>query len=114
MQRIDVTGEGITVTSVTEPLVSVFGTEMRPGSTNVFAVPWDEIADVSLSALSLEPDGARWPALTVNVTYGEYFEVHEGAEGFAEAVGDLCRLSGIPAPDVAALPAAGMVIWPAP
>jgi hypothetical protein len=77
-----VTGEGITVTLVTEPLVSVFGKEMRPGFTTVFALPWEEISDVSLAATNLEPDGARWLTLTVNATYGEHFEVHEGAGGF--------------------------------
>jgi hypothetical protein len=33
MQRIEVTGEGITVT---EPLISMYGKEMRPGVTDVY------------------------------------------------------------------------------
>ncbi len=40
MQRIEVTGEGITVTSVTEPLISMYGKEMRPGVTDVYPLPW--------------------------------------------------------------------------
>jgi hypothetical protein len=33
---IEVTGEGITVALVTEPLVSMYGKEMRPGGTSVY------------------------------------------------------------------------------
>jgi hypothetical protein len=112
VQRIGMTSEGITVTLTAKPLVSAFGKEMRPGSTTVVALPWEEISDVSLSAINLEPDGARWLTLTVNATYGEYFEVHEDAEGFSEAIGDLCRASGVPKPDIATLSAVEMVIWP--
>ncbi|GAA0247593.1 hypothetical protein [Cryptosporangium japonicum] len=111
MQRIEVTDEGVTVTVVTEPLVSVFGKEMRPASTRVSTVPWAEIDDISLSAIDLEPDGARWVTLMVNTTYGEYLEVPEDAGGFTEVLGHLCRASGVPEPDVAALRAAEIVIW---
>jgi hypothetical protein len=114
VQRIEVTDEGITVTLVAEPLLSVFGKEMRPGSTTVSALLWEEISDVSLSATQLEPDGVRCLTLTVDTSCGEYFEVHEGAGGLSEAVDHLCRASGISKPDVAALSGAGMVIWPGP
>lgn len=112
MQRIEVTGEGITVTWVIEPLVSVFGKEMRPGGTSVHALPWDEISDVSLSVMELAPDGERWVELTVDVTCGEFLDVHESAEGFAEALRDLCGRSGIRVPDTATLPVGIGVIWP--
>jgi len=108
-----VTGEGITVTLVTEPLVSMYGKEMRPGGTSVYGLPWDEISVVALAATELVPDGQRWTALIVDLTWGEYFEIHEDAEGFADAVAELCRSSGIAVPDAAALTAAGQVIWPA-
>jgi hypothetical protein len=114
VQRIEVTGEGITVTLVTEPLVSVYGKEMRPGATSVYALPWDEISGASLSATELVPDGERWVGLTVDLTWGEYFEIHEDAEGFANTVRELCRLSGIPVPDTATMTTAGQVIWPGP
>ena len=114
MQRIEVTGEGVTVTSVTEPLVSMYGKEMRPGVTSVHALPWEEISGVSLAAIDLAPDGERWVQLTVDLTWGEFFEVNEDAEGFANAVRDLCGISGLPVPDVAALTTAGQVIWPGP
>ncbi|BCB75226.1 hypothetical protein GCM10022251_34170 [Phytohabitans flavus] len=114
MQRIEVTGEGITVTLVTEPLVSMYGKEMRPGATSVYALPWDEISGVSLSVTELAPDGERWVDLTVDVTWGEYFEVHQDAEGFADAVREVCRLSGLPVPDTAVLTTAAQVIWPGP
>lgn len=107
-------GEGIAVTSVTEPLVSMFGKEMRPGSSTASALLWEEITDISLSAMNFEPDGVRWLTLTVNATCGEYFEVHEGAEGFAEAVVDLCQISGIPTPEVTTLSTVEMVLWPCP
>jgi hypothetical protein len=114
VQRIEVTGEGITVTSVTEPLISMYGKEMRPGVTDVYPLPWDEISGVSLSAIELPPDDDRWVTLTVDVTWGEYFEVHEDAEGFTDAVRELCRLSGLPAPDMTAPTMSGQVIWPGP
>jgi hypothetical protein len=114
VQRIEVTGEGITVTLVTEPLVSMYGREMRPGATSVYALPWDEITSVSLSATEVAPDAERWVDLTVDVSWGEYFEVHEDAEGFADAIRELCRLSGFPVPEVAALTTAAQVIWPGP
>ncbi|HTJ37851.1 MAG TPA: hypothetical protein VL738_31850 [Dactylosporangium sp.] len=114
MQRIEVTGEGITVTSVIEPLISMYGKEMRPGATSVSALAWDEIATVALSAIELPPDGERRVELTVDVTWGEYFELHEDAEGFADAVRELCRRSGLPVPDAATLTTAGQVIWPGP
>ncbi|WP_203703787.1 hypothetical protein [Asanoa iriomotensis] len=106
------TDEGITVTSVAEPLMSAYGREMRPGATSVYALPWDEIDGVSLSAMLLPPDGERWVDLTVDVISGEYVEVHEDAEGFTDAVRKLCRLSGLPVPDSAALTTDGLVIWP--
>lgn len=114
MQRIEVTGEGITLTEVTEPLLSMYGNEMRPGATSVYALPWDEVSGVSLSAIELPPDGERWVDLTVDLTWGEYLEVHEDAEGFVGAVRELCRLSGLPVPDAATLTMAGQVIWPGP
>ena len=114
MQRIEVTGEGITVTLVTEPLISVYGKEMRPGVTAVYPLPWDEISGVWLSVIELPPDGDRWVTLTVDVTWGEYFEVHEGAEGFTDAVRELCRSSGLPAPDMTAPTMSAQVIWPGP
>jgi len=114
MQRIEVTGEGITVTEVIEPLLSRFGKEMRPGATFVYALPWDEISGVSLSAIELAPTGERWVDLTVDVSWGEYFEVHQDAEGFLEAVRALCRLSGFPVPGMATLTMAGQAIWPGP
>jgi hypothetical protein len=65
-------------------------------------------------SVELSADSASWLVLTVNATYGEYFEVHEDAEGFAAAVDDLCQMSGVPTPDVAALSAVGTVIWAGP
>jgi hypothetical protein len=112
VQRVEVTDEGITVTSVIEPLVSMYGKEMRPGATSIYALTWDEISRVSLSAIELPPDGERWVEMTVDVTWGEYFEVHEHAEGFADALSELCRLSELPVPDTAALTVAGQVVWP--
>jgi len=50
----------------------------------------------------------------VDVTWGEYFEVHEDAEGFVDAVRELCRLSRLPVPDAATLTTAGQTIWPGP
>jgi hypothetical protein len=114
VQRIEVTGEGITVTSVTEPLVSMYGKEMRPGATSVYPLPWDEISSVSLSAIELPPDGKRYVNLTVDLTWGEYFELDEEAEGFADAVRELCRMSGLQAPDTAALTSGEQLIWPGP
>ncbi|GIH13000.1 hypothetical protein [Rugosimonospora africana] len=112
MRRVEVTDEGITITSVIEPLVSMYGKEMRPGATSVYALTWDEISRVEVSAIELPPDGERWVELTVDVTWGEYFEIHEDDEGFADALRELCRLSERPVPDAAALTMTGQVIWP--
>ena len=112
MQRIEVTAEGITVTYVTEPLISMYGKEMRPGATTVCALTWDEIYRVSLAAIELPPDGERWVTLTVDVTWGEFFEVDVAAEGFVDTLRELCRLSALPVPDTAALTMAGQVVWP--
>ena len=112
MQRIEVTDEGITVTSVIEPLVSMYGKEMRPGVTSIYALAWGEISCVSISAIELPPGGERWVEMAVDVTWGEYFEVHEDDEGFADALHELCRLSELPVPDMAALTVTGQVIWP--
>ncbi|MFI5910611.1 MFS transporter [Dactylosporangium sp. NPDC051541] len=79
MERITVTDAGITVTSVVEPVLSMHGKEMRPAATVVSDLPWDEIAGVSL-----DPAG-----LTVDLTYGEYLEIHPDADGYAEAVSAL-------------------------
>jgi hypothetical protein len=114
MQRIEVTDKGITVTLVTEPLVSMYGKEMRPGSTHVYALPWDEISEVALFATELEHNGERWVSLDVGLTWGEYFEIHEDAEGFGETVRELCQSSGIAVPDMASITTAGQVIWPGP
>ncbi|MFI5841528.1 hypothetical protein ACIA8K_17660 [Catenuloplanes sp. NPDC051500] len=111
MQQIEVSGDGITVTLVTEPLLSAFGTEMRPGRTDVYTLPWSEISHIDLSAMSVEHGDARVIHLTVDTVYGEYLEVFEQAGGFADAVSDLCRLSGLPVPDVAATPETGVSIW---
>ncbi|WP_238017276.1 hypothetical protein KZZ52_25455 [Dactylosporangium sp. AC04546] len=100
MQRIEVSAGGITVTLVTEPLVSMYGTVMRPGATSVSELPWDEVAGVALCAFELPPDGERRVTLTVDLTFGEFFEVHEEAEGFTDAVRELCRRSGLPVPDL--------------
>ncbi|GIF26382.1 hypothetical protein BJ973_005742 [Actinoplanes tereljensis] len=111
MQRIEVTGDGVTVTSETEPLVSVFGMEMRPGAASIDMLRWDEISSVSLSATELAPDGLRWISLTVDTTWGEYYEVHEGAEGFEDAVRHLCNSSGLPKSGVKNLATGRHLIW---
>lgn len=100
MQRIEVSAGGITVTLVSDPLVSRYGRVMRPGATSVSELPWDEVAGVALSVVGLPPDGERRVTLIVDLIYGEYLEVHEDAEGFTDAVRELCRHSGLPVPDL--------------
>ncbi|MBU2664748.1 hypothetical protein KOI35_14690 [Actinoplanes bogorensis] len=110
-QRIEVTGDGIIVTSVTEPLISVFGQVVRPGATDVVELPWVEISQISVSAIELPPDGLRWVSLTVDTTWGEYFELAEDAVGYAATVSELCRRSGLRLPDSSASTPAHQVIW---
>lgn len=110
MQRIEVTDGGIAVTEVVEPLLSMYGKDMRPGGTFVQTLPWDEVASVLVWASDLGPDG--WVYLMVNLTWGEYVEVNLEAERLADNVRELCRLSGLPVPDPATLTEAGQVIWP--
>jgi hypothetical protein len=113
MQRIEITSDGISVTVRSDPLVSVFGREMRPGVTDVVMLPWDEIVRVSLVTTEVPPDSSRWVELEIDVVWGEYFTVHEDAEGFAHAVLGLCQLSGQLVPECASSSAAPVTIWPA-
>jgi hypothetical protein len=113
-QRIAVTGCGITLTSTVPPLVSPFGTEVRPATISVVDLPWNEIHSISVSSSELPPDGSRWTSLTINASWGEFCEVHEHADGYAESVAALCRLSGLPIPEKETLATSGQVIWPAP
>jgi hypothetical protein len=113
VRRIEVTGEGIRVTEVVEPLLSMYGKEMRPGGTSVHTLPWNEVASVWVYA-HRPPDGGRWIYLTIYVTWGEHFEVNLDAEGFVDNVSGLCRLSGLPVPDAGTFPEDGQLIWPGP
>ena len=51
---------------VAEPLVSMYGKEMRSGGTQVFPLSWDEIYRVLLSVEEFPPDGKRWVLLALN------------------------------------------------
>ncbi|WP_328474809.1 hypothetical protein OHA21_16200 [Actinoplanes sp. NBC_00393] len=114
VQRIEVTNSGITVTTVTEPLVSVFGKEMRPGTTSIFQLSWSEISSTSLSATEFAPDNLRWVSLTVDTTWGEFSELPQEAEGFADAVRELTRRSRLAAPEVSTPGTFDELIWEAP
>ncbi|WP_430782000.1 hypothetical protein [Actinoplanes sp. G11-F43] len=98
MQRIRVTDEGILVTYVEKPLISVFGNVVRPGSESEFLSPWDDVYTVWLGSVTYPPDEVPTPELTIDLVYGEYMEIHADAEGFGEAIGELCRRSGVPVP----------------
>ncbi|BBH68856.1 hypothetical protein ACTI_55410 [Actinoplanes sp. OR16] len=111
MQRIEITDDGVSVTWVVEPLVSVWGKEMRPGTTDVFDLPWQDVVSVSVTVTETPPDGDRWVALVVDVVNGEYLEVPADAEGFERAVRDLCRLAGHAVPDYARSSVAVAQIW---
>ena len=102
--RVEVGDAGITVTTTTEPFRSMYGREMRPGTTDVWDVPWDEITSVSISATEHPPDFTRELVLVVDLTWGEYLELHEDADGFDEALAALARRSGTPVPDRDAVP----------
>lgn len=106
MQRIEVTDSGITLTEITEPLVSVFGREMRPGRTSVSELPWEEIEGTRLDAIAQ----GDLVMLTVDVVYGEFIEVFADAEGFGAAVRELCLRSGVAVPDLDALPGEGVAL----
>ncbi|GLY03027.1 PH domain-containing protein [Actinoplanes sp. NBRC 101535] len=107
-QRIDVTDHGITVAWQEPPLLSFRGVEMRPGTTGVDELPWDDISRVTLTVDELPPDGERWTELVVDLTWGEFLPVRADADGFAEAVRALCARSGTPLPDPAA---ATTTVW---
>ncbi|KUL24096.1 hypothetical protein [Actinoplanes awajinensis] len=107
MQQIEITHEGVSVTSRSDPLMSLFGTEMRPGVTDVVNLPWAEITRITLTRFDVPPGYPRSTSLEIDVAWGEYVTVHEDAEGFAAAVRELCRLSGRPITEDGP-------IWPAP
>lgn len=98
MQRIRVTGDGILVTYVDEPLISVFGTVMRPGSETEFVTPWEDVFRVSLGPVAYFPEEEPVPEMTIDLVYGEFIEIHADADGFGEAIRELCRRSGVPEP----------------
>jgi hypothetical protein len=111
MDRVEVTGEVVVVTSTEEAAFSVFGTEVRPASTHVSSLPWADISGVTFQVSEI-PGHRRWISLVVDVIWGEYYEVQAEADGFAEAVREFCRLSGRPVPDPAATPPGIVTIWP--
>ncbi|MEV0896042.1 hypothetical protein [Actinoplanes sp. NPDC049802] len=112
MQRIEVTADEISVTTTEEAFVSVFGKVMRPASTYVSTVPWDEVYRVSFAVSRYYPDDCRHVTLTVDLIYGEYVEVASDAEGFPEAMREFCRLSGKPVPDLDTPGPCDVEIWP--
>ncbi|HWS36312.1 MAG TPA: hypothetical protein VN408_26700 [Actinoplanes sp.] len=107
-QRIKVDDAGITVTYVSEPRLSVFGKVLHQGGVSEFASPWDEISVVWFRMVAWTPDAEPAPELTIDLTWGEFMEVHADAEGFAEAVGELCDRAGTVPPDSAE----HVEIWP--
>ncbi|GAA4935039.1 hypothetical protein [Actinoplanes utahensis] len=81
---------------------------MRPGYTHVSELPWDEISSVFIQVLEM-PDGRHWSTLVVDLTWGEFYEIADDSEGYADVVRELCRLPGRPVPE----PATEAEIWPA-
>lgn len=90
MLRIEIGDDGITLTTVTEPRMSVFGKEMSPGGTDVVVLPWDEVSGACLQTLTI-PDEEPWTYLVIDLTWGEFYEIQPDAVGFAEAVETLSR-----------------------
>ncbi|GAA4975402.1 hypothetical protein [Actinoplanes utahensis] len=110
MQRIEVTEDGFTLTVVEEARYSVFGNEVYPRRTSVTEQPWDDIYRIRLTKVDWWPEEPPRICLEVDLTYGEYFEVTEDAEGFGEAVAEICRQVGVPVPDWTAVPDGGLEI----
>ncbi|BEL03949.1 hypothetical protein Q0Z83_021400 [Actinoplanes sichuanensis] len=112
MQRIEVGVDVITLTTVTEPWLSVFGNVVSPGSTSVVEQTWDEISRISLMKVHWDPERPPQACLVIDLSYGEFFEIADDAEGFAEAVRELSGQCGVPEPDWANLPEDGVDILP--
>ncbi|WP_306204658.1 hypothetical protein [Actinoplanes sp. RD1] len=105
VQRIEVTGDGITVTMVTEPLRSVFG------AVDVVELAWEDILRVSLTAGEFVAADPGLALMTVDTTWGEFLEVTADAEGFTDALRDLCARSAIAVPDLRVPAGAPVEIW---
>jgi hypothetical protein len=103
VQRIEVTEDVITLTTVTEPRFSVFGNEVQPGHTSVFHTPWEDVFRIGLMTVRWHPERDPQTCLVIDLTYGEFFEVTDDADGFDTAVRELCRQVGVPVPDYAPL-----------
>ncbi|MEU8660859.1 hypothetical protein [Actinoplanes philippinensis] len=114
MQRIEVGEDGVTLTHVTEPRYSVFGNLVSPGHTSVSELSWDEVSRIGLTTVHWDPAGPPQACLVIDLTYGEFFEITDDAEGFGAAVRELCRRHGAPVPDHRDLPAGGVDIRPFP
>ena len=103
MQRVCVTDTGVEVHHQEPPLVSMYGKQMRPARAWIAAAPWDEISAISIGVLSLPPDGERRISLEIDLIWGEYLEVGQNAEGFAEAVARIAARAGAAPPDLSTL-----------
>ena len=111
MQRIAISDSGVTITFTTPALISMYGTEMRPGSVDAYELPWDEVSVISVSVTEIPAAGWRSVHLTVDLTWGEFIEVDETAEGFADTLAKLSRLSGVVVPELATVTALDLELW---
>ncbi|WP_433789028.1 hypothetical protein [Actinoplanes sp. CA-252034] len=114
MQRIEVGEDSFTLTRTTEPRFSVFGNEVSPAHTSVIEQSWDEVHRIGLTKVHWDPAGEPQACLVIDLTYGEFFEITDDAEGFDTAVRELCRQAGVPVPDYHDLPDEGVDILPYP
>lgn len=110
MQRIEVTEDIITLTYVTEPRFSIFGNEVSPGQTTVHQPSWDDISRIGLMKVRWHPERPPQACLVIDLTWGEFFEITEDAEGFPEALRELCHQADVPVPDYRNLPDEGIDI----
>ncbi|MEV4413199.1 class I SAM-dependent methyltransferase [Catellatospora sp. NPDC049609] len=81
--------------------------------TWVAEAAWADLAGATVSRFVVEVADVDHLELTVDLVYGHHLSVADDADGFAEAVAELARRWGRPAPDLAALaPGDGHVdVW---
>lgn len=112
MQRIEATEDSIIVTTLTEARYSIFGNEVYPARTSVTEESWDDISRISMMKVDWNPPHPPQACLVIDLIWGEFHEIVGDAEGFDEAVREICRQADVPVPDYRNLPDDGIDLLP--
>jgi hypothetical protein len=97
-----------------DPLVSVFGKQMRPPRDWSVRLPWSEISSVRVYARAMPPQGHRLVHMDIDTAYGEFVTLDENAPGFIQAVEQIAQAGAAPLPDLSLVDEEGDLLWRSP